>query len=358
MPRRPNPKPRHRPGLLLAGLACLGLLPHLQADTQILLRNGDRLSGRILREDTNGFTLTNSLLGLVSLPHSAVVERRESPATPAPPAPDPGTEQDAARRKLEQARAAFVTGQLSATEYHRLLARAASTTARPESPGPLSPGHPTLRLSGEVQAGLDLALATKDRQLYSGRVKLQHGWRQLRNTADYLFTYGRADGELNANRMDGTIKSDHDLTERLYVYNQANGGYDEVRQLDNYWQLGPGAGWRAVRSPAVAVQLEAGINFQEQHWGDGTSTDVFYYRLGQQARWALTDRLTLDQKLEFFPEWDDPTEFKLRAEGNLRLWLYGNLSLNLTVIDFYDTMTARGVEPNDLQVRSTLGVTF
>ena len=158
--------------------------------------------------------------------------------------------------------------------------------------------------------------------------------------------------------MDGTIKSDFDLTARLYAYNQANGGYDDIRKLANYWQLGPGVGWRAFRTPELALSLEGGFNFQEQNRTDGTTTDVFYFRLGQLGRWAINNRLTLDEKLEFFPEWDDLTEYKMRLEGNLRLWLYGNLSLNLTVIDLYDTLAAPGVEPNDLQIRSTLGVSF
>lgn len=336
-------------GLLLAVLLALSPGRAPAADTLLLLRNGDRLTGRIVQEDASRLTLTNDLLGLLTLPLDAIRERQ--PASP--PAPEAANADR--QRRLDDARAAFVTGQLSTTEYHRLLARLQATPADPAGTRADSRAQ---RLTGEIQAGLDLGLATKDRQLYSGRARLQHAWGPLRNAADYLFTYGRADGELNANRMDGTIKSDFDLREKVYAYNQANGGYDEVRKLDNYWQIGPGMGWRTWRSPHFALSLEGGFNFQEQNRSDGTRTDVFYYRLAQLGRWAINNRLSLDQKLEFFPEWDDLTEYKVRLEGNLRLWLYGNLSLNLTLIDFYDTMAAPGVEPNDLQMRSTLGVSF
>ena len=48
----------------------------------------------------------------------------------------------------------------------------------------------------------------------------------------------------------------------------------------------------------------------------------------------------------------------LRIETNLRYWLKTYLSLNLTVINLYDTRVAQGVEPNDLQIRSSIGVKF
>lgn len=353
MPPPPShnpPRPRRRPALLATGLLALSLLHVRAADVEFLLRNGDRLTGRLLQEDATHLTLTNDLLGVITLPLAAIRERRPAPGV-APAAPEAAALQ---QRRLDDARAAYVTGQLSATEYHRLLVRLQAPPDRPA--GTQAAGG--LRLSGEIQAGLDLALATKDRQLYTGRARLQQNWGPLRNSADYLFTYGRADGELNANRMDGTLKSDFDLGPRIYAYNQANGGYDEIRKLANYWQVGPGAGWRLLRGPQLALSLEGGINFQEQNRTDGSTADVFYYRLGAQGRWAINNRLTLDQKLEYFPQWDDLTQYKVRLEGNLRLWLYGNLSLNLSVIDLYDTLAAPGVEPNDLQIRSMLGVTF
>jgi hypothetical protein len=48
----------------------------------------------------------------------------------------------------------------------------------------------------------------------------------------------------------------------------------------------------------------------------------------------------------------------LRGESTLRYPLLQNLSINLNVIDLYDTAAPPGVEPNDLQVRSALGIKF
>lgn len=348
----------------LTGLLLLILSPAaFTAETQLFLRNGDRVTGTVLTEDPARLTVSNAVLGVLTVPLAQVSRRVDPVPTPAGPVLDPET-----KRRLDDAQAAYVTGLLSGAEYHRqrarlltqaTLAQAASVAAVPLTQANTpEPPKPVMQFSGEVQAGLDLALATKDRQLYTGRIKLQQSYGRLRNTADYLFTYGRTDGELSANRMDGTIKSDYDLAGRIYGYHQGNAGYDEIRKLDNYWQVGPGAGWRAFSGTNFSLNLEAGFNFQEQNRSDGTDTDVFYYRLAESGKWALNSRLTLDQKLEYFPQWDTFQEFKLRFEGNLRIWLFGNLSLNLTLINLYDTMPAQGVDPNDLQIRSTVGIRF
>ena len=50
--------------------------------------------------------------------------------------------------------------------------------------------------------------------------------------------------------------------------------------------------------------------------------------------------------------------YRFRFESNLRYALMNYLFFTLTVLDQYDTEPPAGVGPNDLQVRSTLGVKF
>src|SRR5204862_2738683 len=119
--------------------------------------------------------------------------------------------------------------------------------SKPPAPPGAAPKKPVREIHVELLAGADLAFSTKDRQLYTGRLKLNHVEGHLRNALDYSFTYGRADGELTANRMDGSLKSDYELAVRSYLYNLAAAGYDEVRKIDSYLQAGPGFGYHVVK---------------------------------------------------------------------------------------------------------------
>ncbi len=343
------------------------------------LRNGDRVTGVVLVETPLYVTITNAVVGKLILPVAQIEKREPVLAVPIIPSlvatnKPVATAVVIPQKKLDDLNAAYLAGQISALEFHRQRALLIKQTgegvpatavvnpailAKPTlPPGPAAPKKAVRQIHGELLAGADLAFSTKDRQLYTGRLKLNHSEGRLRNALDYSFTYGMSDGDLTANRMDGSIKSDYDYAIRSYVYNLVAAGYDEVRKIDSYLQAGPGVGYHALKLTNFLASAETGVNYQEQNFSSGMETDSIYFRLAELCKWTITPKFSLDQKVEYFPQWNDAREYKLRFEANLRYWLRSNLSLNLTVINLYDTRVALGVEPNDLQIRSSIGVKF
>ena len=67
---------------------------------------------------------------------------------------------------------------------------------------------------------------------------------------------------------------------------------------------------------------------------------------------------TLTEKLEVFPQAQEPTKYRARFESKLSFPLTKNVSFNFLVIDLYDTQPASNVSKNELQLRSSIGVTF
>jgi hypothetical protein len=288
------------------------------------LKNGDRITGTISSEDTNRVVLTTPWAKEVILQTGEISRREPTAVAKAPqskPAPVPG----------------------------------AAATAGMAAPVVKKPVH---RWTGEINIGTDLAFSEKDRQLYTARAKIIFAYQRLKNTFDYDFSYGRTDGALSANRMDGFSKTDVDLGHRLYVYNVGGAGYDEIRKIDIRYELGPGLGYHLIQRSNFVLNTEFGINYQEQRFANDGITDLFFYRLAEIVNWQLNAKVTFDEKFEFFPRVEDIDLYRFRFETNLRYWLFTNLSLNLTVIDQYDTQPAPTVTRNDLQVRSSVGVKF
>ena len=379
-------------GLGLGCIACLSDPGAALGQPIILhLRNGDRLTGVLLLDEPGQVTFSNAVVGrlvvsrvgidrtekltnvLVATSGSATNVASVAPSLSAP-----------IQRRLADLQAAYIANQISATEYHRqrsrLVAEASSQagTNGAASRMPMAPGVPAPALvnpsvaakpptakpprpkhwSGEALLGADLGYSQKDRQLYTGRLKAVYASSPLRSALDYLATYGRTDGELSANRMDGSIKTDYDLNPRTYVYSLGGGGYDEIRKIDWRYEVGPGVGRHLARLTNFVLNGEAGLNYQVQNFEGARQDDLFHYRLAQDLRWNIGTQFTLDEKVEYLPQWNDFEEYKFRVEGNLRYWVRVNLSLNLTVINTFDTLTAPGVKQNDLQVRSSIGVKF
>jgi len=339
----------------------------------VYLRNGDRLSGHLVAEEAGQIIITNAVLGRLALP-LAQVERREwrtNQIAAAGQSPtNPATGQPAsllpplAQGRLNDLQAAYLAGQLSADEYHRqrtkLLAENAAAVPAQASAAPKSPPvkPPPSHWSGEVFMGTDLAFSAKDRELYSGRLKLNYVKMPLRNNLDYLFTYGRTDSELSANRMDGLMKTDYDLNPRLYLYSLGAAGYDEIRKIDWRYELGPGPGYHLFKLTNFLLRVETGFHYQVQNFEGDRQDESIYHRLAQELKWNLGTLFTFDEKAEYLPEVGDFEVYRLRVEANARYWLNSHLSLNFTVINLYDTVTAPGVGQNDLQLRSSIGLKF
>ena len=327
----------------------------------LVLRNGDRLTGTIVEEDATRVVLTNQVIGRVQVPVSQI-EKREPvvvtvgaqpsypPNTNAPSGlllPRPSLEQS---KRYEELVDLFKTGRITAGQFEK---------RRAEIFGPVVPGRGgPKQWSGEVLSGIDLGYGANTRQYFSGRFKLSYTDTRLRNAYDSLFSYGRTDGELSANRLDAMDKVDYDLSRRHYLYGLAGAGYDELRKIDYNLQAGTGAGRRLVIRTNFIFNAEMGGNYQLQNFQEGMDSDLFYYRLAEDLKWSISPKVTFDEKLEYKPQWNDLGEFKIRGEVNLRYWLLNNLSLNVTVIDHYDTRVATGVDENDLQILSSVGVKF
>jgi putative salt-induced outer membrane protein YdiY len=289
------------------------------------LRNGDRVTGTITAENLTTVVLTTPWSKEITVPVALILKRE------AVPAPLPA---------------------VAAASTNVAVARAGATTNAPVKPKP--PKHWT----GELMFGTDLGFSEINRQLYFGRVKLAYTMNQFHNLFDYQFTYGRTDGTLSANRMDGSAKSDFDLSKHVYLYNLVGGGYDEIRKIDLRFEVGPGVGYHLIRLTNFVLNTEGGVNYQEQHFSDDKQKESFYFRLAENAAFNIGTRFTWDEKFEFFPRFENWGEYRFRFETNLRYWLKTYFSINLTLLDLYDTRPAQGVDQNDLQVRSSVGLKF
>lgn len=296
------------------------------------LRNGDRIAGKILSETTDEVKLSTVWARELTVPVSQI-ERRETP--PPPVAAASGTNTPVV---------------VELPKPHKLLADTNSWWQR---------------WKGEVELGLDVERGATDHQLYHGKASLNYAQpyandpkQFFRNALTYSAEYGKTDGTLSDNRMNGSSKTDLDLTQRIYLYNLGAAGYDEIRKINLRYEEGPGAGYHWIRHTNFLVNLELGADYQVEERSDTTATRSAYLRVGQNLTWKINKQMSLTEKYDYSPRFSDVTQFRMRFESTLSYALLLNVSLNFSVIDLYDTQPAAGVPNNDFQLRTSLGVKF
>ena len=297
--------------------------PALAANDRVILhlRNGDRLAGSVVSEGTNTVVFTTDWNSALTVPLSAIARRENS---------------------------------------------LAATLTLPAKPKPATaPAATANKFKGSIRLGMDFLQGRRSRQLYYGRTKLEfeHPYQRnpakhFRTTLDFTTDYGETDGRRSANRMDGGLKADFDTGEQLYLYSLAAGGYDEIRKVDVRYELGSGVGYHLITRPTLKFDAEAGLNYQVQQRDRSRDVDDFNWRFAQRLNWKIAPRFTITENAEFSPRVTDPTIFDARLEANLAYALTDSLSLNVSVLDLYDTQPATDVDRNELQIRSSVGVTF
>ena len=336
---------------MLAGLWLAGLASFFQVQAQIIsleLKTGERIVGRVLSESTNRVVLSNAWARELNIPVAEIVKR-----TPLPP----------------------VNNLVAATNGTQPVATVAPTALAQTKTNSSFFTAPALKnWHGDLLVGTDLTFSERNRQVYNAKAKLIYAKDRFKGVLEYDATYGRSQVEetelvngqptthqtsqTDANRMNGILKTDYDLTKKSYLYNLGSIGYDEVRKIDLRYEIGPGLGYHLVQRANFFLNTEAGASYQKEERSDGTEVGNFFFRLAQNAAWKITPRLSWDEKMEYMPRVTDVTEYRMRFESNLRYTLVQNIFVNLSVIDIYDSMPATGVTQNDLQFRSSVGVKF
>lgn len=323
-------------GCLILAVCLLGFANASAQPVVLHLKNGDRITGTISSEDTNRVILATIWAKEVMVPLTEISKREV--AAPPPPAPAKAAEAKPAESKpASQA--------------------AAPAPAPKPPPAPVKP-KPPKRWAGDLEVGAALLFSEKDQKVYNARTKITYVHNHFRQTFDYLASYGKTEDVVTANRMDGSSKTDFDLGKRIYVYNLAGAGFDEIRKIDLRYEFGPGVGYHLLKLTNFVLNTEAGLSYLSEHLSDGNVMESIHYRLAESATWSLGKRLTVDEKLEFLPRVESWGRYRFRFESNLRFWLRNNIYLNFTVLDQYETQPANNIQQNDLQLRTTIGVKF
>lgn len=334
-----HPQIPEMPGKLLKALMVSGLLASLPAgavNVVVQFKNGDQITGSLVAQETNHIVVTTTWASSLVLPISAIggLRTAEGEVLYTPPSPP---------------------------------AKPVASPPKPVTQAKTQPNPPAEKkhLTTTVNLGADLLFGAKDRQIFYTRLKSTYAKpyednpkQSFRTIGEYIANYGETDGSVSANNMAASLQTDFDFGPKNYFYNAGNVGYDEIRKIDLQYGVGPGLGRHLYRKPAFVLDLESGFNYQVQERSEGESPQNFYLRLADNMTWKLAERLTLGKKLEFMLNFDDASQFRFRLDSTLSYRFWNSLSLNLTVLDIYDTDPAPNVENNEVQIRSSLGFTF
>ncbi|MBP86434.1 MAG: mucin-like protein [Planctomycetaceae bacterium] len=168
-------------------------------------------------------------------------------------------------------------------------------------------------------------------------------------TADFTYLKATADGvesQHNALQNAGFERKFADTPWSLFLKEALE--YDEFKAFDLRLALNGGIGYQWIKTETTSLNGRFGAGVSHEFGGpsDEWVPEAVY---GFDYERKLTERQKLALKMDYFPEWRNPSNYRLVTDFGWEVLLdeTHNLNLKLSVNDRYDS-TPNGRRPNDV----------
>lgn len=199
----------------------------------------------------------------------------------------------------------------------------------------------------------------------SKTLALQTGLEMKRKTDQYTlaldFDYRKATNRGVTTEDNGRYNLDYDRmfkSSRWSAFGKFGAEWDQFKAFDLRLNMNGGVGYYFLRSDSAtfATRFGAGASKEFGAPDDDWKPEAVF---GTEGEFQVNKRNKIKGKLEYFPAWEDFSDYRLVADAAWEILLdeAENLSLKLAVTDRYDS-TPQGARPNDVYYSMLLLIKF
>jgi putative salt-induced outer membrane protein YdiY len=329
----------------------------LQAD-QVVLKNGDRVTGMIVKKDGKTLTMKSDHFGIITMPWDEVesiksdtplnVVLSEGATVEGPVATAGGNvevRQDGNTRAAPLSGVVAIRNAAEQAAYNRML-----------NPGwtSLWAGSATLGLAGTTG---NAQTATFTTGVNAARVTRT-------DKTSIHFEAIKASAEIaglsatTAQAVRGGIGYDHNLSPRLFVSGFNDYEYDRFQDLDLRFVLGGGVGFHAFKRERTNLDLSAGIDYNHSTFGTPLTRSSAEFYWGDDFNYKLSGATSLVQGFRMFNNLSDAGEYRMNFDFGITTRLLKWLNWNANLSDRYLSNPVPGRKANDLLYSTGVGVAF
>ncbi len=329
----------------------------------VVLKNGDRLTGKILESDQEKLVIETEFAGTVNVQWAAV-DQITSEGNLHLTLKDTQQIVGSVRSadggfQVETEQTGTVRVNKDAIETIRSPARQAAHIAEVERFR--NPGLGDL-WSGSADAGLSLSKGNSD------TTSLAFAFNAVRKTtrdqigvhANAIYASNSSTGSsvTTANAVRGGVRYDLNLTDRSFIFALGDLEYDEFQDLDLRAVLGGGYGHRLVRNDRTSFDVFGGGSFNREFFSTGLRRSSGEILAGEEFSYKFSERTSLSERLVFYPNLSETGEYRLNfdisAVTQLNTWLNWHLSLS----DRFLSNPVEGRDQNDILLSTGVRLAF
>ncbi len=333
--------------LAIATMLCLLLVTtSLASADQVILKNGDRITGTVAKMVGGTLEVETSYAGVVKLKWEDVARV----VTDSSVKVKLKTGEGITGNLVESAPGTLVGKSPAIGETAQVpLDQVISINEPPKAP-PTWTGY--LELASTYRTGNVDSVSARTRASVVRETK------EDRISGNASWNYEEQEDTLTARNMATSVKYDYFARPRTYLYAGTALESDEFKDLKLRTKIGIGLGRRFVVEPGAMLEGEAGLTYINDDFEEADDDDALALRLFGKYTRALLTNLNFLQSLEVLPALDDPSDIRLTSLTELSSKLSTHWSVAWSLLDEYDTDPSPGLKKNDLTNTISIRYTF
>ena len=134
---------------------------------------------------------------------------------------------------------------------------------------------------------------------------------------NFLYNSSEDSGKRTAENTYGQLKYDYFLNPKWYLYLNVDMLSDEFKDINFRTSVGPGVGYQIWEEDDKALGLEAGVSYTSEDRDVGEDTDWLAARVGINFLYRLFANVLFTDQFVIYPNLDDTGEYTLRNEASL-----------------------------------------
>ena len=326
---------------------------------QVVLKNGDIVTGSIVKKDGAKLTIKSEFLGEVSMPWSAVQSiRSDEPVT----VELPGDQKVVGRLQTQGETLQVIVGPTDTRTAPLAQVGAVRNPAEQRSWERLqNPGIFEL-WTGYFDFGLALARGNARTDTMTTNFNATRVTRHDKTTVNLSQIYGtaRVNNRVDsiANAIRGGWSYNRDIRGRLFatMFNQYE--HDVFQNLDLRFVVGGGLGYNAIKNPRTTFALIGGINYQRENFFNGLIRNSADASFGDDLVHKLNDRTSITQAFRFFANLTNSGEYRVNFDLGMVTAINRWLGWQVSASDRFLSNPVFGRQRNDLLMSTGLRVNF
>lgn len=332
--------------LLSLGLTvCVTLLSltNIFAD-QITLKNGDRLTGKVIKQDDEKIVLQTELTGIITISKSNIEKllldtsftKEENTKTEAEP------KKEEAEKPVNDSALITKNNAVPASSKRRAL-------------------NFTEGWDGTANVGFSFTSGNSRTSTFTAGVRAEKSsekdkWTTYLNT---LWNRNRVAGinVTTSNAIWGGVRYDRNITKKWFGFGSFDFERDKPQLLNFRSVIGGGLGYHAIKNDRTELDFFGGAAWNRT-WFVGSTRSSAEVLAGNTLKHKFNDKVKFQQGFTFYPNLTQTGEYRFVFDSTLSADVTKRIGWFVTVADRYNSLPLFGIEKNDFLFATGLKVGF